>query len=145
MKQFVINTIMLLSLAMAALSCSMAPLDPGRYDGIYTVVVSGAVSDKESTLPLEGIKITLNASEPFQIRETIRTMTVYTDNRGRFTLTAEGFTEKIFCTLTAEDVNSEYESVKQELNISWNGSSFDEHTGTFYVNDCDFYLEKKDE
>lgn len=130
---------------MAALSCSMGDIYSDSYNGIYTIVVSGAVSEKESTLPLEGIKITLNASEQFQVRETIRTMTVYTDNRGRFTLTAEGFTEKVFCTLTAEDVNNEYGAVEQELNISWNGSSFDNHTGTFYVNDCNFYLEKKDE
>lgn len=137
---------MLLSVTMAALSCSMEPFEmghPEKYDGVYTVVVSGTASDTESVLPLEGIKITLHAAETLiDGKGEIRTMTVYTDNRGRFTLKAEGFTRQIACTVTSEDLNNIYGYGRHDINILWDGPSFDERSGTFYVNDCDFYLEK---
>lgn len=135
----------LLSLAIAASACStgLTPDEPVEGKGTYTVVVSGTASIKETTLPCEGIKITLHAAESI-INGTgeVRTMTVYTDNRGRFTLTAEGFTRDISCTVTANDIKGIYAYGRQDLNIFWKGTSFDAATGTFYVNDCDFFMEK---
>lgn len=146
MKLLFVNMIMLLSILVAALSCSIGPdAEPGpaEYEGTYTVVVSGTASDKETTLPLEGIKITLHAAEPIiDGQGEVRTTTAYTDNRGRFMLTAEGFTREISCTITSDDLTGRYGYGRQDINISWSGPSYDKHTGVFYVNDCDFYLEK---
>lgn len=145
MKLLFVNTIMLLSVTMAALSCSKGPVNEinPEFDGTYTVVVSGTASEKSTSTPLEGIKITLHAAEPIVNNSgEIRTMTVYTDNRGRFTLTAEGFTREISCTITSDDMKGIYEYGRQDMKIYWKGSSYDARTGTFYVNDCDFYLEK---
>ncbi len=144
MKLLFVNMIMLLLVSMAALSCSKEPMSeiPIEED-TYTIVISGTASDKESSTPLEGIKIGLHAAEPINDGYgEIRTMTVYTDNRGYFTLTAGGFTRPISCTVTAEDTNNIYGFAQQNLNISWSGPSFDMHTNYFYVNDCDFYLER---
>lgn len=145
MKLLFVNMLMLLSLAIAASACSVEPLSDEHTDayGTYTVVVSGTASDKETTLPCEGIRITLHAAESIiDGAGEVRTMTVYTDNRGRFTLKAEGFTRDISCTVTANDIKGTYAYTRQDLNIFWKGTSFDAATGTFYVNDCDFFLEK---
>ena len=59
-----------------------------------------------------------------------------------FTITTEGFTKDISCTVTSNDMNGVYAYERQDMNIFWKGPSYDARTGTFYVNDCDFYLEK---
>lgn len=135
---------MLLLISMAALSCSKGPeLETPVNEETYTIVISGTASDKEDSTPLEGIKIVLHAAEPIIDGEgQIHTKTVYTDSRGYFTLSAEGFTRHISCTVTAEDVKGIYGFAQQNLNIAWSGPSFDEYTNYFYVNDCDFYLEE---
>lgn len=137
--------IMLLSITTAALSCSME--SPANTDlpneNFYTVVVSGTASDKGNGTPLKGIRIRLHAAEIVSGSDgEVRTTTIYTDERGYFTLTADGFTRPISCTITAEDSNGIYGFARHDLNISWSGTSFDEYTGYFYVNDCDFYMEK---
>lgn len=136
---------MLLSVTIAALSCSTAlPHDKTVSDGEgpYTIVVSGTASDKASGTPLKEIKISLHAAELLAGGEgEIRTTSVYTDSRGYFTLTADKFSRPVSCTITAVDRNGIYGMARQELNISWSGTSFDEYTGYFYVNDCDFYME----
>lgn len=146
MKLNFINRIMLLSASIAALSCSMeVPQNPESPDSdFYTIVVSGTASDKENGTPLEGIRISIqtNGITSSDKRES-RTSTTFTDNRGFFTITADGFVRQISCTITAEDNSGLYGSARQDLNISWSGTSFDEYTGYFYVNDCDFYLEKQ--
>lgn len=145
MKLLFVNMLMLLSVSIAALSCSKGPLDKDsdKFDGPYTVVVSGTASDKLTTLPCEGIKITLHAAEAVTDGTgEVRTMIVYTDNRGRFTIMTEGFTKDISCTVTSNDMNGVYAYERQDMNIFWKGPSYDARTGTFYVNDCDFYLEK---
>jgi hypothetical protein len=43
--------------------------------------------------------------------------------------------------ITAEDPNGKYNKASQEINITW--SNINMVDGTFYVNDCSFYLEKK--
>lgn len=145
MKLLFVNMLMLLSLAIAASACSIGPLDDDPKDDFspYTVIVSGTASDKETTLPCEGIRITFHAAESIiDGSGEVRTTTVYTDNRGRFTLKAEGFTRDISCSVTANDMKGSYAYERQDLNIFWKGTSFDAETGIFYVNDCDFFLEK---
>lgn len=135
--------IMLLSVSMAALSCSKGlPHDP--YDNnTHTIVVSGTASDKATGTPLPAIEITLYAAEKVAGGEiSISTTEVITVSDGRYTLTLDGFNEPISCTITAADPHNIYGTSQQELRISWSGTSYDEYTGYFYVNDCDFYMEK---
>ncbi len=134
---------MLLSVAMAALSCSKGlPYEP--YDkASYTIVVSGTASDKSDGTPLQNIGITLYAAEKAAGKEAvISTTEVRTDNNGSYTLTLGGFSKPISASITASDPTGTYGTSQQEIRISWNGTSFDEYTGYFYVNDCDFYMEK---
>ena len=145
MKLLFVNMIMLLSVSIAALSCSTgAPYDDTMTegDGPYTIVVSGTASDKSSGTPLKEIRISLHAAEMIIGGEKeVRTTNVYTDINGHFTLTADKFSRPVSCTITASDGNGVYRISRQELNISWSGTSFDEYTGYFYVNDCNFYME----
>lgn len=134
---------MLLSVSMAALSCSQE-LPDNQYDkSSYTIAVSGTASDKSEGTPLQNIEITLYAAESLAGEEiNVRTTEVMTDSNGSYTLTLGGFTNPISCTITAGDPDNIYGGSPQELRISWSGTSFDEYTGYFYVNNCDFHMEK---
>ena len=55
---------------------------------------------------------------------------------------AEGYTSEINCTMTASDNEGNYIESKIELNIDWNSSVFNAETGIFFVNDCNFHLQK---
>ena len=135
--------IQLLAISSAAVSCSveMTYTDDAHNNGDYTIVVCGTASDKTAGIPLEGIRIRLYATEETGNTEAISTLT-HTDSRGYFALNAEGFGKPIRCTITAEDEKGLYKTEQQDLNISWSGTSFDEHSGHFYVNDCDFFMER---
>lgn len=134
---------MLLSVATAALSCSKEmPYNPDN-ESPYTIVVTGTASDKSDGTPLQEIKITLYAAEQAYGEDiSIRTTEANTDSNGHYTLTMDGFKEPVSCTVAASDPKNIYSTTQQELRISWSGTSFDEYTGYFYVNDCDFYMEK---
>jgi hypothetical protein len=129
--------IMLLSVSMAALSCSNTIEEE---DKTYTVVISGTASDKVTSEPLRGIKINLYAAE--EGNGEIHNINTRTDETGSFMLSAGGFTRQISCTITADDENRIYSFAQQDLKISWSGPTFDVYTNYFYVNDCDFYMEK---
>lgn len=142
MKLYFANMIMLLSVTMAALSCSKEL--PSEHYGSYTIVVSGTASDIADGTPLQNIEIHLYTAELLAGEEVkISTSQVHTDINGLFTLILTGFSEPISCKITASDPNSVYSTAQQELRIPWSGPSFDIYTGYFYVNDCDFYMEKK--
>lgn len=137
---------MLLALP-AAFSCAadmsgnMKPDMPGD---TCCLIISGVVSDKESSLPLEGIKITFSAYPMGQTDSTPLTeMNVYTDNKGMYRIEAEGFRDEITCILTASDIEGAYSDSEQIMNISWEGVSYDYASGTFVVNAEEFKLEKK--
>lgn len=145
MKKIIINITMLLSVTIAALSCSTEA--PFSYDvnthSSYTIIISGTASDKSSSTPLEGIRISLYATEKGNDKESgMKTKAVYTDSKGYFALSLGGFSKPAHCTIMANDPEGIYETVQQDINISWNGTSFDEQTGCFYVNSCDFYMDK---
>lgn len=138
---------MLLLPATAALSCSdsltedlLPPSDQVRYE----VVISGTASDMDTSLPIEEIRITLNATEKLgNGKKKSYEKSSYTDNNGVFTMEVEGFTNPISVKLTAEDPNGIYQSATHEIPmISWE-SSYNMAGNRFYVNECSFYLEKK--
>ncbi len=135
--------IMLLSVATAALSCSKEMSYKPADESPYTIVVTGTASDKADGTPLHNIEITLYAAENISGGEVrIRTTKASTDINGHYTLAMEGFKEPVSCTISASDLDNIYGTAQQELRISWSGTSFDEYTGYFYVNDCDFFMEK---
>lgn len=149
MKKHLINIVILLLSATAVLSCSVINAEPGSpdivpdADGTWGLVISGTASDKNEAFPLEEMKITLHtAAISEDAEEVLFTKTVYTDNRGGFTLEARGFTTPISCIIKAEDPNGIYASHTHEIPlITWD-SSYNMMAGVYYINDCDFYLEK---
>ena len=138
---------MLLSVSMAALSCStgLPYYDVSNTDGEdKTIIISGAVSDKVSGEALSGIQIHLLAVEQIGKKKIEHTKNGYTNSEGLFTITAGEFHYPVACTITAEDKNGRYKSEQQEINISWQGTSYDEYNNCFYVNECNFYMVAKE-
>jgi hypothetical protein len=116
-----------------------APMDE---NAPLVLSVSGTASDISTGQPLEEIKITIHAYEKLDgsVANTV-SKTTYTDNKGRFTISADGFTNQTTCLVTAEDPDGIYEGANQEIKISWSQTSMLDNV--FFVNDCDFYLERK--
>ena len=69
------------------------------------------------------------------------TLNVYTDSKGTFNIKTEGVNSAVTCRIVSE--HPEYSKVTKEIIVNWRGTSYDASTGIFYVNDCDFHLEKK--
>ena len=105
-----------------------------------TVVITGSVSDMHTKKPVEGVKIIFSAFEA-EKTSPFATQNVYTDSRGIFNLTAEDMASAERCMITAD--HTDYASVTKEIIINWGGISYDADNGIFYVNDCDFHLERK--
>lgn len=145
MKLNFINRIMLLSASIAALSCSVEDFPKVEETDSNTIIASGAVSDRSTGEALEGIIIHLYAVENTTDGEVEHIKHGYTNSQGYFTITSNGFSNPVSCTITTEDPSGIYESEQQEMNISWQGISYDKYNRCFYVNDCNFYLRKKAE
>lgn len=145
MNKLILNTLILLLASTAVLSCSHVYMDaemPADADALLELSVSGTASDISTGQPLEEIKITIHAAEQPDGSETnLISKTAYTDNSGKFTISADGFRNQTTCMIIAEDPDGIYEDAIQEIKISWSSTSM--LGNVFYVNDCDFYLEKK--
>ena len=63
-------------------------------------------------------------------------------NKGIYTIESEGYTTEVNCTVTAEGTEKGYSQSITDLHIDWSGSTFSVEKNTFYVNDCNFYLQK---
>lgn len=141
------HILILLLSSTAVLSCSMEQVHLGeslaQEGNAFVLVISGSASDLESSLPIEEIRIVLKATEKaMDGTGTVYEKSAYTDNKGMFTMQADGFCNPISVTLTAEDPNGRYESATHEIPmITWE-SSYNMTGNTFYINDCSFYLEK---
>lgn len=150
MTRFFKKLLTLTLLAISATSCSLALLsdESEKLDGDLKIVVTGVASDVVSNTPLTGIKITFSAYKENSISILpLASQTVYTNSDGIYTIQAEGFSEAITCTITAESIEQdevEYEEITSKIVVTWSGDSFDEETGTFFVNDCNFQLKKKE-
>lgn len=110
----------------------------------YSLLISGSVSDMDTSLPIEEIKITLSATEKTADGKTnSHEKSAYTDNEGVFTMKISGFNGHVTAVLTAEDPNGKYKSATHEIPlITWD-SSYNMSGNDFFINDCSFYLEKK--
>ena len=134
-------TIWLLSIA-AFCSCSDSSphdySDPSDKD----VIINGTVSEITTRQPIEGVKIAFIAySKAGHTGQPVSTINAYTDSRGAFKLKAEGIGIVVTCTLISE--HPDYSGVEKEIIINWAGPSYDPESRTFYVNDCDFHLERR--
>lgn len=140
----------LLTAAAVFLSCSMVLMDNDtdsspRED--CRIIVSGSISDMDTNVPLAGIKVAfcaypLNGAGGGTPSVT---QTVYSDSNGIYAVEIDGISESLSCTIIAESPDLEtlpYQSASQEVNINWSGNGYDEGTGTFFVNDCDFKLSR---
>lgn len=144
MNKAIRNIFIILIAAAAVISCDKALVADNGYElgGDYRIVVTGSVSAMDNT-PLEEIKVTLNAYPPDVLYPLpLVTKTVYTDNKGLYSVDAFGFSGSIICNVKAESQDGSYNSETQELKITWSGPSFDEKNNTFFVNDCNFKLVK---
>jgi hypothetical protein len=111
------------------------------HDGFYVetnIVINGTVSESGSGLPVEGVKLLLkgyNASG-----NSVLSQDSYTDSQGTFNLKSVYVNKAIRCTIATD--HKEYSSMQKEIIINWSGTSFDHESRTFYVNDCDFHIER---
>lgn len=143
MLKNVFNILILLLVSTAVLSCSAEPMSeyqPSEEE--LEIVISGAVSDILTGEPLEEVKITLHAAE-FGGNDNVNLIskTTYTDNTGKYSVSAKGFTYITTCLVTAEDPNGEYVESSQEIMVTWTAPNM--QGNTFFVNDINFYLERK--
>lgn len=141
-----ILTVILSALAFAACAQIFLDDDDKILEGEYKLLMSGIVSESGSTKPLSGIKITFSAFKENDISVLpLLTKTVYTDGKGTYNLEAEGFSEPIKCTITAESTkqnDTAYEKSSQDILVTWSGDSFDEEESIFFVNNCNFQMNK---
>ena len=88
-----LNILILLLASTAVLSCSDVDSDIfERPDEELVISISGTASDLSTGEPIEEIKITVHAAE-YGDKDNVNLVskTTYTDNTGRFSISAEGF------------------------------------------------------
>lgn len=147
MRRHILNILILLLASTAVLSCSAGmvnELESIKGQTGYKLVISGSVSDMESSEPLEDIRIVMRSVERTdEANPKEFSHTAYTDNKGTFTINIGGFSSPISVVLEAEDPNDMYKPARHEIPlITWD-SDYNMDRGTFFINDCNFYLEKK--
>lgn len=117
-------------------------------EGNCILVVTGSVSDIETSTPIKGIKISFSAyPQGNPAAGPLSTKTVYSDSNGIYAIEAEGFNRPITCRITAESQSSDelsYKSAVQEVNINWSDTGYDAENGRYFINNCDFKLSKND-
>lgn len=128
----------ILLLALSVTSCMKDHYSMLAGEG--TIIISGVISDKETGMPLKDIKVVYEACSPKG--SLIVTKTAYTSDQGIYTIESEGYTTEVNCTVTAEGAEKGYSQSMTDLHIDWSGSTFSVEKNTFYVNDCNFYLQK---
>lgn len=135
-------------LAAISASCSMAFLgdEEAAMDGDLTLVITGVVSDVVTNAPVSDINVTFSAFAENSLSVLPMTsMTATTDSKGIYTVEIFGFSRPVTCTLTATSTDQtadEYETMTNKIVVNWRGSSFDNASSTFYVNDCNFQMKK---
>ena len=136
--------------AAVAMSCSsvllLDPKDKAQVVEDLKLTVNGVVSDVTSNAPIEGMKITLQAyaeNSPSLLPDA--TKTVFTDDKGVYTIEATGFSGAVTCIVTAqspEEADVKYETTSNKIVVNWSGSSFDAESNTAYINECNFQMSR---
>lgn len=148
MTRSIANILIVILSAIAFTACDQIFLDNDDkvLEGEYRLVMSGLVSEADSSKPISGIRITFSAFKENGISVLpLMTKTVYTDGNGIYNLEAEGFSEAIKCTITAEATRQNdavYEKMSHDIVVTWSGDSFDKERSTFFVNNCNFQMIK---
>ena len=124
--------------AVSASSCMLGFLDAGLDGEEGTLVVSGLVVDKDDNKPLEGIQITFQCSEA-----SIGKITVHTDESGMYKIECQGLTEVVRGYVSARDLEGLYLDSTRDVVVMWIGDEFNAQTNTFFLNDCNFALQRK--
>ena len=142
--QKLLNIITFWLLSIAAF-CSCTSIDEPYLkdtDGTGTIIINGTVSDVTGNTPIEGMKLVFEAYDPEDLSGApITAINAYTDSQGTFSITAEGFTSAVTGIIATD--HQDYSNITKELLITWKGTSYDPATRTFFINNCDFHLEKK--
>ena len=142
--QKLLNIITFWLLSMAAF-CSCTSTEEHSItatDGTRTIIITGTVSEAAGKAAIEGIKLIFEAYDPESSSSAaLTTINAYTDSQGTFSITAEGFTSAVTGIITTD--HPDYKNVSKQVMITWKGTSYDPETRTFFVNNCDFHLEKK--
>ena len=138
----------LVILSATAASCSLAFLNDEDtvLDGNLKIVINGVVSDVVTNASLTDIMVTFSAfAENSPSVLPLISKTAYTDSDGIYSIEVAGFSDTITCILTAESTDqsqTQYESLENKIVVTWSGSSFDDNSNTFYVNDCNFQMKR---
>ena len=141
--QKLLNIITFWLLSIAAFCSCTSVGDPylTDTDGTGTIIITGTVSEAAVNTPIEGIKLIFEAYKPAShSNEPITAINAYTDSQGTFSITAEGFTSAVTGIITTD--HPDYKNVSKQVMITWKGTSYDPETRTFFVNNCDFHIEK---
>ena len=134
-----ISTIWLL---LVAAFCSCSKFDAQIAEGA-SITISGNVSDISSGKALEDVRIQFLAYDSRNMKGLpVTEQKVYTDSKGTYTISASGFASPVTCVIIAEGEG--YGSVRKEVFINWEGSSYDRESNTFYVNECNFHMERNE-
>lgn len=143
------NILALAVLSAASLSCSKALLSDYEeaLKGEFTIAVNGVVSDVAANSPIKDINVTFSAYAENAISVLpLSSMTVKTGVDGTYSIEMSGFSDPVTCIIQAEsdeESDQQYESMSSEIVVTWAGNSFDPERKTFFVNDCNFQMEKK--
>ena len=144
------NILALTILAAISISCSTALLNDEEtvLDGEFAIVVNGVVSDVVSNAPIKDIQVTFSAfaTNSLSVMPLI-SKTVSTKADGTYSFKVFGFSDPVTCKITAmskEDAENRYETMTNEVVVTWEGNSYDPDSKTFFVNDCNFQMEKED-
>ena len=142
--QKLLNIITFWLLSMAAF-CSCTSTEEHSItatDGTRTIIITGTVSEAAGNAAIEGIKLIFEAYDPESSSSApLTTINAYTDSQGTFSITADGFTTSVNGVITTD--NPDYKTVSKQVLVTWKGTSYDPETRTFFINNCDFHLEKK--
>lgn len=140
------NIFAILLIVFGGLACSHTLVDDISVQdtGSHKIILSGIVVDKDTNAPLEDIKITFSMYDQANPVSASLVKNVYTDNKGVYNISIETRPKKSRCTLYAESPDSGYVSSIQEINILWSGTSYDQNSGIFFVNNCNFQLIRSD-
>lgn len=124
--------------AVSASSCMSGFLETGLNGEEGTLIICGLVVDKDDNKPLKGIEMTFQCSE-----EGIGKITVHTDESGMYKIECQGLTEVVRGYVAARDPEGLYLDSIRDVVVRWIGDGFNEQTNTFFLNDCNFALQRK--